>query len=170
MPGRSIAVTLPHEVATFAVSSVNNVSQTVYQHDSEINPSLGIYRCDCNGFAAFVLQDVIPDQYGKIQAQEEEGQPRPRAFTYFDFFAALVPGTVGGGWHRINYLKDVGVGDVLAWRFPTVEPHEDTGHVVIVREKATVDENGIYSVRVCDSSPVPHFDDTRASGTSGVGG
>jgi hypothetical protein len=40
---------------------------------------------------------------------------------------------------------------------------------VIVREKATVDETGIYSLQVCDSSPVPHFADTRATGTSGVG-
>jgi hypothetical protein len=44
---------------------------------------------------------------------------------------------------------------------------------VIVAEPATVDEAGIFSMRVYDSDDKPHFDDTRGSGAgrfpTGVG-
>jgi len=103
---------------------------------------------------------------------KEPDQLRPRAFKYYGFFAALTPGSTGG-WHRINFLRDARPGDVIAWRFPTIERDENTGHVLFVAERPTVDALGIYSVRVYDSAAEPHFDDTRGSGAgrfpTGVG-
>ena len=65
----------------------------------------------------------------------------------------------------------------MAWRFPTIEPGEDTGRVMILAESPTPDPSGkFFVVRIYDSAAEAHFDDTRmpqgqpsAKGTTGVG-
>jgi hypothetical protein len=45
-------------------------------------------------------------------------------------------------------------------RFPTVEPHEDTGHVVIIADTPTLDPSGdFFLLRVYDPAAEAHFDD-----------
>jgi hypothetical protein len=51
-------MTLPQDIAAMAESIVNTLTQTDYQHVDNIDPSTGIYDCDCNGFAAFILRAV----------------------------------------------------------------------------------------------------------------
>ena len=46
---------LPQDIAAMAESMVNTLTQTDYQHVNNIDPGTGVYDCDCNGFAAFVL-------------------------------------------------------------------------------------------------------------------
>jgi len=110
------------------------------------------------------------------QIPVEPQQPRPRAFEYFNFFASLTPDS-SGGWRRVDKLEDASRGDVMAWRFPTIEPGEDTGHVMILAESPTPDPSGkFFVVRIYDSAAEAHFDDTRMpqgqpspKGTTGVG-
>jgi hypothetical protein len=67
-----------------------------------------------------------------------------------------------GGWRRVDRLKHARRGDVMAWRFPTIEPDINTGHVMILAEAPTLDVSGeFYVVRVYDSAAEAHFDDTR---------
>jgi hypothetical protein len=99
--------------------------------------------------------------YHKIP--KEQDQERPRAFEYFDFFASLTAESLGG-WRRIDLLKDARPGDIIGWRFITIETDENTGHVVIVADAPTADSLESFSVRVCDSAAEPHFDDTRGDG------
>jgi hypothetical protein len=61
-------------------------------------------------------------------------------------------------------LSDARAGDIIAWRFPTIETGQDTGHVLFVAETPTVDAAGIFLVRAYDSAATPHFDDTRGNG------
>jgi hypothetical protein len=153
---------LTEQIAEKAESIVNTLTKTDYQHIDNIDPAAGIYDCDCNGFVGFVLPAVAPTHFKLITP--ETGQPRPRAFVYYDYFAALTPGSVGG-WRRIDFLMYVRRGDIMAWRFPTIEPHEDTGHVVIVAETPMLDQSGDFFVmRVYDSAAEAHFDDTREPG------
>ncbi len=155
-------MTLPEQIAAQAESIVNTLTQTDYQHVDNIDPATGVYDCDCNGFVGFVLDDVAPNHYILIQA--EPGQPRPRAFVYYDFFAALTPESTGG-WRRIDLLTDARRGDIMAWRFPTIETDENTGHVVIIAETPNLDPSGDFFVmRVYDSADEAHFDDTREPG------
>lgn len=142
-------MTLPQQIASKAESIVNSLVQTDYQHTELIDPSAGIYDCDCNGFAGFVLDDVAPAHYHLIP--KETSQRRPRAFKYYGYFASLTPESTGG-WHRIDFLRDTLRGDVIAWRFPTIERDENTGHVLFVAAPPTIDASGIYSVRVYDSA------------------
>jgi hypothetical protein len=172
---RGVAVmSLPEQTAAAAESIVNTLTQTDYQHVDKIDPATGVYDCDCKGFVGFVLTAVAPRHFALIP--EETDQPRPRAFEYFDFFASLTPESTGG-WRRIDFLSDARRGDIMAWRFPTIEPDENTGHVVIVAETPSLDASGDFFVmRVYDSAEEAHFDDTREpdgqpspTGTTGVG-
>jgi hypothetical protein len=120
-------MTLPQQIASKAEAIVNSLVQTDYQRTEHINTAAGIYDCDCNGFVGFVLDNVAPAHYHLIP--KEANQPRPRAFKYYGFFASLTPES-SGGWHRIDFLRDALPGDVIAWRFPTIEKNKDTGHVL----------------------------------------
>jgi hypothetical protein len=163
-------MTLPQKIASKAECIVNSLVQTDYQHIEHIDPAAGIYDCDCNGFVGFVLDTVAPAHYHMIP--KEKNQRRPRAFKYFGFFASLTPESMGG-WQRIDFLRDTRPGDIIAWRFPTIERDLNTGHVLFVAAPPTIDASSVYSIRVYDSAAEPHFDDTRGSGAgqfpTGVG-
>jgi hypothetical protein len=171
-------MTLPQDIAALAESIVNTLTQTDYQHVDKIDPASGVYDCDCNGFVAYVLRSAAPQNLAAIPIDTQPGpsESRPRAFEYYDFFASLNARSTGG-WSRINLLSDAGRGDVMAWRFPTIEPGVNTGHVVILAETPRPDPSGeFYVVRVYDSAAEAHFEDTRLpdgqpspTGKTGVG-
>lgn len=154
-------LTLPAQAADQAEFIVHSLRQTDYQHLEHIDVDRGIYDCDCNGFAGFVLERAAPGHYAMIP--KEPGKPRPRAFKYFEFFHALTPESAGG-WHQIDFLHDARRGDVIAWRFPEIEKDENTGHVVIVAGTPREDGPGFFAVGVYDSASQPHFHDTRGDG------
>jgi hypothetical protein len=154
-------LSLSEQTAVQAEFIVNNLQHTVYQHVSNIDVDRGVYDCDCNGFLSFVLERSAPDHYAMIP--KETNQLRPRAFEYYVFFSGLTPHSTGG-WHQIDFLRDVLRGDIIAWRFPQVEKGHDTGHVLLAAETPVADEAGIFTVRVYDSAAQPHFDDTRGDG------
>jgi hypothetical protein len=156
MPSNAI----PEQLAAQAEQIVNTVTQTDYQHVDNIDVAKGIYDCDCNGFVGFVLETVAPKHLALVPKEADES--RPRAFKYYGFFASLTPRSPGG-WRRIDLLKDARRGDIIAWRFPTIEKGQNTGHVVLLAETPTAADSGIFSVRVYDSAAEPHFDDTRGS-------
>lgn len=159
-------LSLPHQVASQAEFIVNNFQQSDYQHKDNIDVDRGVYDCDCNGFAAFVLERAAPDHYAMIP--KETDQNRPRAFKYYEFFDSLTPASTGG-WHRIDLLQDARRGDIIAWRFPQIEKDHNTGHVLIVAETPTTDASRTFSVRVYDSAAQPHFDDSRNGDETGLG-
>jgi hypothetical protein len=155
-------MSLPQEIAAKAEAIVNTLTQTDYQHKDNIVPATGVYDCDCNGFVGFVLQSTAANHLAKIP--RESNQPRPRAFEYFTFFASLTPSSAGD-WKRVDRLAEADRGDIVAWRFPRIEPHTDTGHVVILAEAPKLDTSGdFFTVRVYDSALEAHFDDTRKPG------
>jgi hypothetical protein len=158
---RPHVLTLPDQVAAQAEFIVNNLRQTDYQHAEHIDVDRGIYDCDCNGFAGFVLERAAPGHYAMIP--KEPGQPRPRAFKYYNFFSSLTPQSADG-WHQIDFLRDTRRGDIIAWRFPDIEKDHNTGHVLVAAGTPELDESGIFTLRVYDSASQPHFRDTRGDG------
>jgi hypothetical protein len=155
-------MTLTEQIADQAESIVNTLTQTDYQHADNIKPAAGIYDCDCNGFVGYVLSVVAPNHAALIVPATNP--VRPLAYEYFDFFASLTSDSADG-WRRIDLLTDARRGDIMAWRFATIEPHENTGHVVIIAETPTLDPSGDFFVmRVYDSAAEAHFDDTREPG------
>jgi hypothetical protein len=115
----------------------------------------------------FVLEQIAHDHYALIAATAPP--PRPLAFDYFAFFSNLTPESTSG-WNRVDALRDARRGDVIAWRAPEIEPHHNTGHCFfLAATPATLNDSASFAVRVYDSAAAPHFDDTRATGETGVG-
>ena len=152
---------LPAQLASQAETIVNTLVETKYQFAEAIDADAGSYDCDCSSFVSFVLDQLAPRHYALIP--KEPGKARPRAFKFHDFFASL-PSGPQPEWRRVDTLADAARGDILAWRFADIVPHHDTGHVVFLAEAPTVDEAGVWSVRVYDSADGPHFEDTRGPG------
>ena len=128
-------------------------------------PSISIV----SGFVSYVLQRVTPERYAEIP--KETTQNRPRAFKYYEFFAALPVGP-SDGWQRLERLRNIKSGDIIAWRFKQIEPGKDTGHVLIVAGEPEWLTDGNVAVPLYDSAATPHFEDSRdVSGEShsGVG-
>ena len=71
---------------------------------------------------------LAPAHYNLLPRETPGG--RPRAFEYFELFKTLTPAS-SAGWHRIDQLADAARGDIISWRFPTVEAGSDTGHVLV---------------------------------------
>jgi len=163
-------LSLTGQMAAQAQFIVDSLQQTDYQHTEKVDVDRGVYDVDCNAFVSFVMQRAAPAHYAMIP--KETTQLRPRAFEYYVFFSSLTPESTGG-WHRIDFLRDARRGDLIAWRFPTVEKGHDTGHVLVVAETPVSDASGIFSVRIYDSAAQPHFDDTRGDNSgefkTGVG-
>ncbi|MBV9732464.1 MAG: hypothetical protein JO275_06765, partial [Verrucomicrobia bacterium] len=134
--------------------------------DSKVNPSNGIYQLDCSEFVSLILERVAPNHFQEIPT--EPGHSQPRARMYFRFFERLdrQPQT---GWQPITKLADVAAGDVVAWEKLNTGGRGDTGHVMIVAESPHRNEDGTFQVRVYDSSEIPHAEDSRPAGSSGVG-
>jgi hypothetical protein len=63
---------LPQDIATMAESIVNTLTETDYQHVDNIDPSTGVYDCDCNGFAAFILRAVALQNFEAIPIDTQE--------------------------------------------------------------------------------------------------
>jgi hypothetical protein len=157
-------LSLAQQIAWQAEFIVNNIQQTDYQHNDNIDVDRGVYDCDCKGFVGFVLERAAPDHYAMIPI--EPGQLRPRAYIYYEFFTSP---TLPGGWQHIDSLLDARRGDIIAWRVAEIVEGQDTGHVFFVAETAVTIDSAVFAIRAYDSADVPHFDDTRGVGDSGVG-
>ena len=153
---------LDSQVAAKARQVLESVRHTHYQHHAHIDPATGTYDCDCSEFVGYILGQVAPANYALIP--KEERQPVPRAFKYYEYFSSL-PGN-SPGWSRIHKLASVRPGDIIAWRVPDIEKDEDTGHVMIVAAKPEPRSADLFTVRVYDSSVLPHVEDTRGDNKS----
>jgi hypothetical protein len=151
------------EVASTAERIVETLVHTKYQHHTHVDEEAGIYEVDCSGFVSYLLQRITPQNYHEIP--KETTQNRPRAYKYYEFFAALEPHSPVG-WRRIHRLIDTERGDLIAWSFKEVQPHRDSGHVLIVAAKPEITGDGNVAVRIYDFADTPHFDDSRHPGTA----
>jgi len=153
-------------VAAESKRIVDNVRYTDYRHHTEVDEFTGTYIMDCSGFVSYVLERVAPAHFAMIP--KEVDQPRPRAFEFYEYFSALK--AESDGWHPIHRIAHVRKGDIISWRhLGSMELHKDTGHVLIVAQTPSVQADDVYSVSVYDSSDIPHNDDTRRDGVTGVG-
>ena len=146
---------------------LKSIKVTEYKHATNIDEDKGVYYCDCSGFVGYVLKQTVAkdDPQGPLS----NGTKRPTAMEFEKTFAAApVKAEDGASWQKVERLADARPGDVIAWRHEVPKPG-NTGHVVIVGERPTVDDDGLVRVVVIDSTTKPQVDDTRAARTSGIG-
>jgi hypothetical protein len=160
------ATSVSTQVQSEARRILANVRDTRYQHRTLIDEKRGIYKLDCSGLACAILRKVARRQLSEVAI--ETGKSRQRAWEFYETFAH---GTDQGtpGWRTVGKMLDAVPGDLLARRRPEFKKGESTGHVMVIDEIPVLEKPGLVRVVVIDSTSQPHSNDTRLSGTDGVG-
>jgi hypothetical protein len=156
----------PQQVAAEAAAILLRVRHTVYTHQTYVDVATGTYDMDCSAYVGYVLQRIAPQHYDTIH--NGGGSHGPLAVDFYHRFQAL-PRDGADGWRPIQPLADARRGDIVAWELPGFKPGDNTGHVFIVVDDPQVLDGGVVAVRAYDSSNVPHYDDTRGHGATGLG-
>jgi hypothetical protein len=144
-----------------------NVRSTQYRHATEVDESLGIYDWDCSGMVGWILRRAAPTAFGAF------ARDRPVAQDIARMIHDAPTDSERDGWRRITHVSAVLPGDVFAWESPrNLRRDGMTGHTGFVVEApvrlAGLDE--AYSIRVADSTTLPHQIDTRMIGLDFDGG
>jgi hypothetical protein len=160
------ATSVSTQVQAAARRILANVRDTRYQHRTLIDEKRGIYKLDCSGLACAILRKVARRQLSEVAI--EAGKSRQRAWEFYETFAdATDQGTPG--WRTVGKMLDALPGDLLARRRSGFKKGESTGHVMVIDEIPVLEKPGLVRVVVIDSTSHPHSNDTRLSGTDGVG-
>jgi hypothetical protein len=152
------------------VRQLSAMTVTVYQHTTFVDEATGTYKYDCSGFLGYSLHRVLPTHLTAVKAFA--GVTRPLAKHYEMFFASIAPGTAKSGWSRVVRPIDLQPGDVVAWLKPVDLVSTNTGHVMIVRAKPSVNPKRADEiiVPITDSSASFHGStDTRYPSGEGLG-
>lgn len=145
---------LSHE----AKRQFQTMTQTDYQHRTEVDARAGTYRYDCVGFVAYALKQAAPEARAsafKALALARGRIPSPPK--YVAFFKSLAQ-AAQPGWQAVTQARELRPGDVVAWehRTPT-----SSGHAVIIAGVPAAGPDGTWIVKVFDSTSSPHGDDSR---------
>lgn len=149
--------TLGHVAAT--------LSDSEYQHWTQVNVRAGTYRFDCSGMAYWILAHSAPRA---VQWISQGLNQRPLARDFQRGIARIPLGQEQHGWLRIGSLEDARPGDVVAWEKPADLTSANTGHVAFLVLPPQKIAETAYLIRVADSTSLLHEDDTR-EGRTGFG-
>jgi cell wall-associated NlpC family hydrolase len=163
---RGLVASVEDRMVKFVHKTVSNLRYSVYKlGGGHFEPARGVYVLDCSDYVDNVLQAVDPKAYSGLV--NYMGTDRPTSQHYYDFFTELDSDNSQHGWTRIKDVDQLLPGDVLVFRYKR-GMHATGGHVMIVMDKPISDDN-VYLVRVADSAPSGHSQDTRQPNTSGIG-
>jgi cell wall-associated NlpC family hydrolase len=153
-------------VVHFVDKTVSNLHYSSYKLGGKrFDPNRGVYVLDCSSFVAHVLQEASPNAY--ISLVNATGADAPASQHYYDFFKELSSDS-DSYWSKVSNVGDLRAGDILVFRYKNRHGIQTGGHVMVVMNKPIQDDD-VYLVRVADSAPSRHSEDTRSSRSSGVG-
>lgn len=150
----------------FVEKTVDNLHYSSYKlGGKKFDPEKGIYILDCSNFVDNVLQNVYPHAYSNLV--NSVGADNPASQHYFNFFRELADDS-DSHWNKISDVEQLQPGDILVFRYKNSRGAETGGHVMVVMEKPER-ASDVYFVRVADSAPSRHSEDTRQPNESGIG-
>lgn len=150
----------------FVEKTVDTLHYSSYKLGGKrFDPARGVYIVDCSNFVDNVLQNVYPDAYSNLV--NSVGADNPASQHYFNFFHGLADES-DSHWNKINDVEQLQPGDILVFRYKNSRGAETGGHVMVVMEKPER-ASDVYFVRVADSAPSRHSEDTRHQNESGIG-
>ena len=164
-PGNMMS-SVKKDMVDFVEKTVDNLHYSSYKLGGKrFDPARGVYILDCSNFVDNVLQNVYPDAYSNLV--NSVGADNPASQHYFNFFHDLTDES-DGHWNKINNVEKLQPGDILVFRYKNSRGAETGGHVMVVMEKPER-ASDVYFVRVADSAPSRHSEDTRQLNESGIG-
>jgi len=157
-------------VKTNLVSFVKKTIDTLHYSSyklggSKFDPERGVYVLDCSNFVDHILENVYPDAY--LSLVNSTGADNPASTHYFNFFRDLSE-DADSHWNKIGDVDKLQAGDILVFRYKNSRGNETGGHVMVVMDKP-VRVSDVYFIRIADSAPSRHSEDTRQKNESGIG-
>ena len=162
----SLVASVKKQLVDYVDKTVATLHYSSYKLGGKrFDPNQGIYVIDCSGFVDHVLKETSPHAYSSLVSAT--GADAPASQNYYNFFTELSEDS-DGYWNKVKNVNDLRAGDILVFRYKNRRGIETGGHVMVVMNKPLRDEE-VYLVRVADSAPSGHSEDTRPGNTSGIG-
>lgn len=166
-PETSYVSAIKQRLVDFAHKTVATLSYSAYKlGGNRFDVSRGIYVIDCSSYVDHILKAVSPHAYSSLV--NSTGSDSPTSQHYYEFFKHLSFKTKQY-WNKVEAVEELEPGDILVFRKKTAARHTVRGHVMLVMEKPVVQDNGAFWVRVADSTPYRHSEDTREAHEGGIG-
>lgn len=166
--GKEVPQSPSLQFATIVEKHLTEMTATNYQHKTEIDEQAGVWKCDCSGLIGHILRRNFPEAYLHVDGPSLPGRIRPLSANYCETFLAAGQ-KKNHPWKPITRVQDLRPGDIFAWKKTKIIKGKSTGHTFMIASIPKLEENGLYSVRVVDSTGALHDNDTRPEGTDGVG-
>lgn len=133
---------------------------------SQFDLRQGVYNVDCSGYVDELLKRAAPDAFNELT--NFSNTARPNTLHYYNYFQKLAYKDQSTHWEPIDQVKSLKPGDILVFRYKRLR-RRVAGHIMVVLNNARPFQGNPnqYIIRVADSSPYRHSNDTRRS--SGVG-
>jgi hypothetical protein len=131
----------------------------------KFDPSRGVYIVDCSSFVDHILRRTSPHAYTSLVSAT--GADTPATQHYYDFFTELSNGP-DNFWNKVDAVQELRAGDILVFRYKNHRGYQTGGHVMVVMDKPIRDSD-VFFVRVADSAPSRHSQDTRQWNEAGIG-
>lgn len=162
----TLADSVKKQLVDFVDKTVATLQYSSYKLGGKrFDPARGVYVLDCSGFVDHVLQETSPHAYSSLVSAT--GADAPASQHYYNFFTEL-SADPDSYWNKVENVNDLRAGDILVFRYKNRRGTETGGHVMVVMDKPLRNEE-VFLVRVADSAPSGHSEDTRPGNTSGIG-
>ena len=141
-----------------------NMKTTRYSHNTSIDEGQGIYQFDCLGFVNSVVMNADPEAYHGISLGFNAS-----ILSYAAYFGRLENETPDkDGWMKVAHPANLKPGDICLWLKPNTF---DDGHMWIIAGESTVNpkRSAEVLVRILDSTPHVHSDDSRTVSVNRTG-
>ncbi|GEM_PF-6691413 len=176
-PTHGFTSTVEQRLVDFVNKTVDNLHYSSYKlGGTHFDSERGVYIVDCSTYVDNILQTVNPQAYSSLV--NSTGTYKPTSQHYYNFFHQLSYDPKNF-WNKVNAVDQLQAGDILVFRNTKthVVHHRHhrrvvrtvtTGHVMVVMDKP-VKTPGAFLVRVTDSAPQGHSEDTRSHSGIGIG-
>lgn len=156
-----------HRMVAMVDDTVQNLRYSVYKlGGTHYDASKGVYMVDCSDYVDHLLHDSSPQAYTSLATWS--GSYKPTSEHYYSFFTQRLAAASDPNWQKINNTQKLQPGDILVFRYKNSRGRAAGGHVMIVMDKPSGDDN-VLQLRVADSAASGHGEDTRPAHTSGIG-
>lgn len=160
----NIVSSIEQRVVGFVYKTIDTLRYSAYKMGgSHFDTHKGVYIVDCSNYVDQILQAVSPHAY--LSLVNSSGSETPNTRHYYDFFSDL---TDDPYWSKVNDVEKLRPGDIIVFRYKKNRRSITRGHVMVVMDKPIPVSNA-YLVRVADSAPSRHSQDTRPAHVSGIG-
>lgn len=163
-PTANLVTSIEKRVVGFVYKTIDTLHYSTYKMGgSRFDTSKGVYIVDCSNYVDQILQAVSPHAY--LSLVNSSGSDNPTTRHYYDFFSDLSDDPY---WDKVDDVEKLRPGDIIVFRYKKHRRSAMRGHVMVVMDKPIRAANN-FLVRVADSAPTGHSDDTRPAHVSGIG-